>query len=188
MYFQHSSDMMPVGEWSKFDITDEGMTGTGKLFLNTTAGSDLYTIMKESPRMVGGVSVGAYADEYQMVDENGDPVAAGSGDYDGFFQIIRGGLAEVSIVMNPNNPKAEISRLEYWMDNKPNPRVIEKALRDAGLSRKDATAASALLKQIIEQRDAESAKQPANPSESDAAVKLLEALQYRELLKAIATR
>ena len=113
---------------------------------------------------------------------------AGSGDYDGFFQIIRGGLAEVSIVMNPNNPKAEISRLEYWMDNKPNPRVIEKALRDAGLSRKDATAASALLKQIIEQRDAESAKQPAQPSDSDAAVKLLEALQYRELLKAIATR
>jgi predicted metal-dependent hydrolase len=74
------------------------------------------------------------------------------------------------------------------MDNKPNPRVIEKALRDAGLSRKDATAASALLKQIIEQRDAESAKQPANLGEPDAAVKLLEALQYRELLKAIATR
>ncbi len=184
MYFQHSSDMMPVGEWSKFDITDEGMTGTGKLFLNTTAGSDLYTIMKESPRMVGGVSVGAYADEYQMVDENGEP----TDDPDSFFQIMKGGLAEVSIVMNPNNPKAEISRLEYWMDNKPNPRVIEKALRDAGLSRKDATAASALLKQIIEQRDAESAKQPANLGEPDAAVKLLEALQYRELLKAIATR
>jgi hypothetical protein len=160
------------------------MTGTGKIFLNTTAGSDLYTIMKESPRMVGGVSVGAYADEYQMVDENGDP----TGKDDGFFQIVKGGLAEVSIVMQPNNPKAEISRLEYWMDNKPNPRVIEKALRDAGLSRKDATAASALLKQIIEQRDVESVKQPANPSDSDAAVKLLEALEYRELLKAIATR
>jgi len=57
MYFQHSSDMMPVGEWSKFDITDEGMTGTGKLFLNTTAGSDLYTIMKESPRKWSVVSL-----------------------------------------------------------------------------------------------------------------------------------
>jgi hypothetical protein len=45
-----------------------------------------------------------------------------------------------------------------------------------------------LLKQIIEQRDVESVKQPANPSDSDAAVKLLEALEYRELLKAIATR
>ena len=185
MYFQHSSDMMPVGEWSKFDITDEGMTGTGKLFLNTTAGSDLYTIMKESPRMVGGVSVGAYADEYQMVDENGEP----TDDPDSFFQIMKGGLAEVSIVMNPNNPKAEISRLEYWMGDKPNPRTIEKALRDAGLSRKDAAAASGLLKSIIEQRDAAvTTSQPANPSESDAAVKLLEALQYRELLKAIATR
>ena len=184
MYFQHSSDTMPVGEWSKFDITEEGMTGTGKIFLNTTSGSDLYTIMKESPRMVGGVSVGAYANEYRMVDENGEP----TDDPDTFFQIVKGGLAEVSIVMQPNNPKAEISKLEYWMDNKPNPRVIEKALRDAGLSRKDATAASALLKQIIEQRDVESVRQPANPSDSDAAVKLLEALEYRELLKAIATR
>lgn len=135
--------------------------------------------------MVGGVSVGAYADEYQMVDENGEP----TDDPDSFFQIMKGGLAEVSIVMNPNNPKAEISRLEYWMGNKPNPRTIEKALRDAGLSRKDAAAASGLLKSIIEQRDAAvTTSQPANPSESDAAVKLLEALQYRELLKAIATR
>jgi hypothetical protein len=141
--------------------------------------------MKESPRMVGGVSVGAYADEYQMVDENGEP----TDDPDSFFQIMKGGLAEVSIVMNPNNPKAEISRLEYWMGDKPNPRTIEKALRDAGLSRKDAAAASGLLKSIIEQRDAAvTTSQPANPSESDAAVKLLEALQYRELLKAIATR
>ena len=97
MFFQHNDENFPVGEWTSFEFTEKGMDAKGRLFTNTTAGKDLYTIMKESPNLVGGVSVGAYADEYQMVDAEGvalDPALADSAD--GYFQITKGGLREVS--------------------------------------------------------------------------------------------
>jgi len=56
MYFQHNDQSMPVGQWDEFEFTDEGMIGRGMIYTNTTTGRDLYTIMKESPMMVGGVS------------------------------------------------------------------------------------------------------------------------------------
>ena len=88
MYFQHNDMSMPVGQWDEFEFTDEGMIGKGNIFTNTSAGKDLYTIMKESPMMVGGVSVGAYADEYEMVDAEGNMLQAGiDADEDGYFSI-----------------------------------------------------------------------------------------------------
>ena len=115
MYFQHNDESMPVGEWTSFEFDDVGMMGKGRLFTNTSAGKDLYTIMKESPAMVGGVSVGAYADEYQMVDAEGSPLDTTDPNYeDGYFQITKGGLKEVSIVMQPNNPMAEVKKLEFF--------------------------------------------------------------------------
>jgi len=39
------------------------MKAEGRLYVNTTMGSDLYKVMQESPQMFGGVSVGAYAEE-----------------------------------------------------------------------------------------------------------------------------
>lgn len=186
MYFQHQAESaMPVGEWTEFEFTDEGMRGKGKMYLKTQAGADLYTIMKESPRMIGGVSVGAYADEFQMVDEDGEQTE----DPDGYFQILKGGLQEVSIVMQPNNVNAQISRLEYWREGKPNPRTIEQSLRDAGLTRRDAHKASSLLKSILDQRDAvtTSISKPDVVSDSDGRA-LLELLTARQLAKHLSTR
>lgn len=197
MYFQHNDEALPVGEWTAFEFTDEGMSGSGRLFTNTTVGRDLYTVMKESPKMVGGVSVGAYADEWQMVDGEGNPMAFGSptADTEGYFQITKGGLREVSIVMQPNNPEANINKLEYFReDGTADLKMIEKNLREAGLSKKDATAASSLFNQLIKVRDAleEKVKTPPNPSESDEAVEketaILVALKQRELLKELSKR
>ena len=191
MFFQHNDMSMPVGEWTEFEFTDKGMDAKGRLYTNTTAGKDLYTIMKESPAMVGGVSVGAYADEYHMVDEDGMDVGA---DEDGFFQIKKGGLKEVSIVMNPNNLECNVSKLEcFRADGSLDLKLIEKALRDAKLSRKDATTASSIFKQIIETRDEPiiiSEKAPIQ-SEPDAVVdeqKILNAFAERELLKILNNR
>ena len=170
MYFQHNDMSMPVGEWQEFAFTDEGMDAKGRLFTNTTAGKDLYTIMKESPAMVGGVSVGAYADEYSMVDDEGMEVGA---DEDGYFQITKGGLKEVSIVMQPNNLECNISKLEcFRADGSLDLKLIEKALRDAKLSRKDATTASSIFKQILATRDEPEIKTENTPiqSEPDAVV------------------
>ena len=192
MYFQHNDMSMPVGEWQEFTFTDEGMDAKGRLFTNTSAGKDLYTIMKESPAMVGGVSVGAYADEYSMVDAEGMEVGA---DEDGFFQITKGGLREVSIVMQPNNLECNISKLEcFRADGSLDLKLIEKALRDAKLSRKDATTASSIFKQILATRDEPEIALEKAPIQSDADAvvneneEILKALAERELLKQLNNR
>ena len=192
MYFQHNDMSMPVGEWQEFEFTDSGMNAKGRLFTNTTAGRDLYTIMKESPAMVGGVSVGAYADEYKMVDADG----MDDDSDEAYFQITKGGLREVSIVMQPNNLECNISKLEscFREDGTLDLKLIEKALRDAKLSRKDATTASSIFKQILETRDATEIVDEKAPiqSESDAVVnqedQILKAMEERELLKKLNNR
>ena len=115
-------------------------------------------------------------------------------DDESYFHITKGGLREVSVVMYPNNPAAEVMKLEYFdSEGHPNPRNIEKALREAGLSRKDATTASSVLKKLLESRDATKAVTEVAPipSESEAVVDadaILRALEERELLKALSNR
>jgi hypothetical protein len=196
MFVNHDADAIPVGEWTAFVFTDEGMTAEGRLYMNTSMGADLYTVMKESPAMFGGVSVGAYAEEYCYVKENGDVFPAGSGDCyeDGYFQIVKGGLREVSVVMYPNNPMAEVQRLEYFRaDGSADLKILEKALRDAGLSKKDAVTSASVFKQVLAQRDVAEGQLDTAPtrSDSDAGVttsEILAALQERELLKALTNR
>lgn len=196
MYVNHSSDEMPVGEWTSFEFDDTSMSAKGRLYTNTTAGSDLYQIMTESPNMFGGVSVGAYADEYQWVKEDGTPFPAGSGDYyeDGYFQITKGGLQELSVVMHPNNPMAEVQKLEYFRpDGSADLKVLEHALRDAGLSKKDAVASASIFKKVLEQREVVPEVLETAPPLSDSGVEateteILEALEQRELLKLLNER
>ena len=190
MFVNHEADAIPVGEWTMFEFDDEGMTASGRIYTNTTAGSDLYKVMTESPSMFGGVSVGAYADEYAMVDADGETCE----DYEnGYFQITKGGLREVSVVMYPNNPAAEVSKLEFFRpDGSADLKILEKALRDAGLSKRDAVAAASTFKRVLEQRDAVPAPIEPAPSQSEsdaeATKELLAALQQRELIKYLSTR
>ena len=193
MFLNHNDMGMPIGEWNKVEFDEQGMTAEGRLYMNTVGGSDAYSVLKESPMMFGGVSVGAYADEACMVDENGAIV--NDEEADGFFQITKGGLREISVVMYPNNPQAEVMKLEYFdADGHANPRIIEKSLRDAGLSRKDATTASSILKKVLEQRDAEPVTVEEAPQlgELEAVVNeadtILKALEQRELLKQLSKR
>lgn len=196
MFLNHNDLGMPMGEWNEFSFDEDGMTAKGRLYLNTVGGNDLYQILKESPAMFGGVSVGAYAEEFQWVKEDGTPMTVGSDNpyEDGYFQITKGGLREVSVVMYPNNPNAEIQKLEAFdAEGHLNPRALEKILRDAGLTKKDATTASSILKRVMEQRDAPIAAEIApTQGEPDAVVSeadaLLAAFEARELAKALAKR
>lgn len=189
MFVNHSADAIPVGEWTSFEFDDTGMTATGRLYMNTSAGRDLYQVMKESPMMFGGVSVGAYAEDYQMVDADGNPDQSD----EAYFQITKGGLREVSVVMYPNNPMAEVHKLEYFRpDGSADLKVLEKALRDASLSKKDAVTAASVFKKVLEQREAPAPIENAPPlSDSDAEVtnaEILVALEQRELLKILSNR
>lgn len=196
MYLNHNDLGMPIGEWHEFMFEDDGMSASGRLFLNTSGGRDIYNVLKESPNLFGGVSVGAYAEEYQWVKEDGTPMTVGSDDpyEDGYFQITKGGLREVSVVMHPNNQAAEINALECFQDGQLNPRQVEKLLREAGVDRKDATTASSIFKKILEQREVAPAivEDAPKQSDSDAVVTeadaILKALEERELLKAISKR
>ena len=189
MYVNHESQGIPVGEWTEFAFDDEGMTASGRIYTETGAGGDLYKIMKDSPTMFGGVSVGAYADEYEMVNEDGEP----DGTDDAYFSIVKGGLREVSVVMHPNNPAASVHSLEFFReDGSADLKILEQALRDAGLSRKDAVAAASIFKRVIEQRDvAQPTPENATPqsdSDAEATTQLLAALQQRELLKVLTSK
>lgn len=195
MFLNHNDLGMPIGEWTQFEFTDMGMEAKGRLYLSTQGGSDVYSVLKESPNMFGGVSVGAYAEEACMVDADGNELSIDDNRADSYFQIKKGGLREVSVVMYPNNPNAEISKLEAFdAEGHLQLRVIEKALRESGLNRKDATTASLIFKKVIEARDAlnTSIEQSPTQGELDAVVdeaeQLLEALKMRELRKALEKR
>ena len=190
MFMNHQSDAMPVGQWTSFEMTPAGMTAEGQIFMNTAGGKDMHTIMKESPTMFGGVSVGAYAEQYQMVNADGEPDQS----EEAYFQITKGGLREVSVVMYPNNPEAAVNKLEYFrLDGSADLKILEQALRDAGLSKSDAVAAASTFKKVLEQRDAATKPNEIAPSqsESDAEatnVEILAALEQRELLKTLEKR
>lgn len=196
MFVNHESSSIPVGEWTEFEMTENGMSAAGRIYMNTQMGKDLYAVMKESPMMFGGVSVGAYAEEYQWVKEDGEPFPVGSGDYwdEGYFQITKGGLSEVSVVIHPNNPQAEVSKLEFFQpDGSADLRVLEQALRDAGLSKSEAVAAASVFKRVIEQRDAVQERVETAPTQRDAdaeatEAEILAALEQRELLKLLDKR
>ena len=73
-------------------------------------------------------------------------------------------------------------------------KLIEKALRDAKLSRKDATTASSIFKQILATRDEPKVELEKAPiqSEADAVVDeneaILKAIEERDLLKKLNNR
>ena len=190
MFLNHNDMGMPVGQWTEFNFDKTGMTASGELFMNTTAGSDLYEVLKNSPNLFGGVSVGAYAEEAQFVNADGEP---DDGD-EAYFQITKGGLKEVSVVMYPNNPAAEIQKLECFdAEGHLDLRVLEKHLRESGVSKKDATTASSIFKKLLEQRDSVQALEIApSQSDSDAVVEeadeILKALEQRELMKQLSNR
>lgn len=190
MFVNHDADAIPVGEWTAFEFDDTGMKAEGRLYVNTTMGSDLYKVMQESPAMFGGVSVGAYAEEYQMVNADGEPDDSDKA----YFQITKGGLREVSVVMYPNNPNAEVSKLEYFRpDGSADLKVLEQALREVGLSKKDAVAAASTFKKVLELRDATPTPIEIAPILSDSnaeatEAEILAALEARELLKLLDTK
>ena len=156
MYVNHQAQNLPIGEWTEFRNEGDSMIALGKVYTNTSMGRDTYEIMKSSPMMLNSTSVSMYADEAVFVNGDGDEVDADS-DIDlesVYFRIAKGGLSEVSIVQQPNNPAAEVLNLEmFYPDGVINVTNLEQALRDSGVSRAHATIASAVFKKVLIQRD-----------------------------------
>ena len=120
MLFQHSLTNI-IGEWTKFEGTEDGVKGYGNIYTETTVGSDVRSLIQRG--MVGAVSIGFVANDYEKMDNGGL-----------LFKEIE--LREVSAVSSPANPKALITSAKN-ADGTVDMRKLEKALRDAGLTRKE---------------------------------------------------
>lgn len=123
MLWQHSSNE-PIGHWHSFETDDKGVIGHGTLYLETTRGDDIRKMMMRG--LIKAVSIGFMAYDYDNKPNGGRK----------FNEI---GLREVSLVLNPANPMANIFDVKNE-DGSINIRQLEKLLREAHLSRREAKA------------------------------------------------
>ena len=135
MFYNHAStDKLPLGQWTKFEDAEDGtgLMGYGEIFTNTSEGRDVYTILKESPNLLHGVSIGVGGTGLRMVNALGEELAKDN--KAGYWQIDGAFLKEVSITKDSADPDAEIKEL-FHADGAVNISIVEKRLRDAGLPR-----------------------------------------------------
>lgn len=118
MLWQHDKNEL-IGQWTKFEINSRGVKGYGEIFTDVTRGNDVRNLIKRGA--VGSVSIGFRSKNYEEL-ENGARL----------FKEIH--LVETSVVVNPANPRAKIVSAKNE-DGTINIRNLEKALREAGLSR-----------------------------------------------------
>ena len=134
-----ADDKTPIGVWDHMEENTKGLKVEGHLIgLGTDRGQYILEGLKEGA--LDGLSIGA------VVRQAINPSKAGERrtltDLD---------LWEVSIVTFPANPKARVTAVKSMTAEQL--RDLEAALRDAGLSRKDAVIASSAFKAWL-QRDA----------------------------------
>ena len=187
MDFNHSYGDLPVGKWTEFSFTNEGMMAKGELMMNTSRGKDMYELIKSG--MVQGVSVNAYANEYRFVDEEDNEVDENN--QNAYFQIVDGGFREVSMVLEPANSATSYSMEYFQKDGSLDLRNIEHHLRELGVSRKLVVSTSSFIKELLAKRDAGiTVTNEVEPKQRESAlgVELLQAIEQRQLIRALEKR
>ena len=121
MLWEHKRDEI-IGNWTKFEIDEKGVIGTGELYKGVSKADDVRVYLEKGA--VGSVSIGFRSTDYEDLKTGGR-----------LFKEIE--LFETSIVIQPANPQAQIVSAKNE-DGQIDLRNLEKALRDAGLSRKEA--------------------------------------------------
>lgn len=126
-----AADMMPVGVWSEMKEDDKGLFVKGRL-ANTPRGQEVYQLLKTEPRpAINGLSIGYRVKESERGTRPDEPSRT----------LKKIDLFEISLVTFPANPKARVSAVKSLRD-------FESALRDAGLSQKDAVKAVSVFKKM----------------------------------------
>lgn len=137
MLFQHERSEI-IGQWDKLEIDSKGVLGTGTIFEEVSRGKDVKSLLKRG--VLNSVSIGFRASKYEDNDIGGRD----------FYEIE---LIETSVVDTPANPEAVIVSVKSE-DGSVNVRMLEKVLRDAGLSIKESkTIVSVAKKELKNVRD-----------------------------------
>ena len=123
MLWQHDTHTV-IGTWSEVAEDAKGLFVRGKLLTEVQAARECYALMKAGA--IDGLSIG-----YRTVNDEYDRES-------GIRTISEAELYEVSVVTMPMNEAATVSLVKS--DGLAAPKEFEALLRDAGLSRKQATA------------------------------------------------
>lgn len=128
-------DMTPIGVWTEMREDNVGLYVEGK-FAPTERGKEAYELLKMKPRSAySGLSIGFRAKEWAVRTQPDEPRRT----------LKAVDLLEVSLVTFPANTKARVTGVKSEF----NPRDIEDALRDAGLSRADSVKAVSVFKNAL---------------------------------------
>lgn len=125
--WQHDS-YSPVGIWLELREDDVGLFGKGQLVLDVPKAAEARALLKA--KVVTGLSIG-YITRDSDIDRQ-----------TGARHLKQVDLWEVSLVTFPMLPEAQITGVKGDID----PRAMERALRDEGLSARDAKAAIAVFR------------------------------------------
>jgi len=125
MLWQHEDDE-PIGVWTEMKEDEKGLYLKGQLVLETTRGKEAHALLKAGA--LNGLSIGFIAKQWSYDTEN---------DIRTLTEI---DLWEVSLVTFPANDKARVTDVKASPDELETPKDAERALRDAGFSKSDATA------------------------------------------------
>lgn len=128
-------DSTPIGVWTEMREDDVGLWVEGK-FAPTERGKEAYELLKMKPRPAySGLSIGFRAKEWARGTQPDEPRRT----------LKAVDLVEVSLVTFPANTRARVTAVKSEF----NPRAIEDALRDAGLSRADSVKAVSVFKNAL---------------------------------------
>lgn len=124
MLWQHDPSE-PIGVWTEMIEDAKGLRVKGQLALDTTRGKEAHALLKLGA--LNGLSIGFMSKQWAY---DRDTEVRTLTEID---------LWEVSLVTFPANEKARVTQVK-GVDEMSTPKDAEKALRDAGYSKSDATA------------------------------------------------
>lgn len=142
MLWGHDQWSPPIGVWSGAEEDEKGLKMSGRIFLDTERGKEVYTALKAGA--LDGLSIG-----YETVRQKKDGNVR---------KLLELKAFEVSIVNFPMNEVATVETVKTAAEIAAKKRNLEKVLRDAGLTKAQAThGASMLVEDVLGERDASNA-------------------------------
>lgn len=150
MFFNHSSDDIPIGKWVSVEEDEKGLKVVGEIGTANPKCEGILTALKEG--LIDGLSIGF------SISRNGFDYKDDDYGRD-IKQIAR--LYEISVVTFPADSAARISEvrnedIKSQIKEVKTERDLEHVLRDLGLSKSEAQALWAKAKDVINtQRDSE---------------------------------
>jgi len=159
MLWQHDSSA-PIGVWTEMVEDAKGLRIKGQLALDTVKGKEAHALLKMGA--LNGLSIGFRS-------------MPGTSKYndDGVRVLTAIDLWEVSLVTFPANEKARVTNVKS-ADDMATPKDAERALRDAGFSKSDATA---FVSRVMRMGEVRSESVDSTSSAMKAANRLLDSLK-----------